>query len=338
MKTIRILDKKTEVQEINSVAPHPLQSWQWEQARQAMGTQVVRFGEYEDDVLTNVFLMTVHPLPKVPYRIGYIPRSGIPSGEALKEIAEYAKKNHLLFVKFEPCTVRSAHSERAIANLQNHLHFQRSSHQLFPDWTMTLDISASEEELMAHMKPKTRYNVRLAQKKGVTVQDMSNEEGYAIFEKLYFDTTARQKYHGHNKDYHRTVWKYMKQGIAKIIVAFYDGKPLAAYELFLFHNVLYYPYGGSSTEEKKVMAPNLIMWEAIRIGKNAGATIFDMWGATNPDFLETDPYAGFTRFKEGYNAQFTEMIGSYDLVLNPLAYNLYSIVYKLRSKYLELRA
>ena len=338
MSTVRILDSSVDMQYINSVASHPLQSYQWEQARSAMGTETIRFGEFEGEELTQVFLMTIHPLPNTPFLLGYVPRSALPSSSVLTAITDFAQKRNCIFVKFEPGVVRSPESEEVIHALQEKYHLTKSSHQLFPDWTMIMDLTPSEEDLLAQMKSKTRYNIRLAERKGVTVSDMSTEEGYAIFEKLYFETTARQKYFGHNHEYHRIVWDHMKKGIAKIIIAFYEGKPLAAYELFLFHNVLYYPYGGSSNQDKNVMAPNLIMWEAIRMGKKAGATYFDMWGATHPDFLDSDPYAGFTRFKEGYNAQFTEMIGSYDLILNPVAYQVYSILYKVRNWYLTNRA
>lgn len=321
----------------NAVAHHPLQSWQWGEARRVMGTEIVRIGIFDDaDALTNVILMTVHPLPKTPWKIGYVPRSPIPSPELTAFMQEYVTQNNIVFVKWEPDVAKTEESKGQIAALQKSFPFQRSPHQLFPDWTMELDISASEDELMQQMKSKTRYNVRLAARKGVTVSEVSTDEGFKTFSDLYFETTARQKYYGHNREYHSIVWEQLKDSLAHILIAYYEGEPLAAYELFLFNGKLYYPYGGSTARHKNVMAANLLMWEAIRFGKAHDTTIFDMWGATHPGYEGDDIYAGFTRFKEGYNAQFKEMIGSYDLITNKAVYHLYSIIHRLRSWYLGI--
>jgi peptidoglycan pentaglycine glycine transferase (the first glycine) len=83
------------------------------------------------------------------------------------------------------------------------------------------------------------------------------------------------------------------------------------------------------------MASNLLMWEAIRLGKKLGASKFDMWGSLGPNY--NDPWSGFTRFKEGYATKFTEFIGSYDLVINPLLYKIYNFIYSLREVYLKYK-
>lgn len=325
------------LEEYNNVSVHPLQTWQWGDARKQMGIEIVRFGAFESN-LKQAYLMTIHQIPHTPYKIGYIPRSVIPSKEVMKSVEEIAKEQNIIFVKWEPNEERSLKTESIINQLQKQTNLKRSSHQLFPDWTMTLDLSPSEELLLKNMKSKTRYNIKLATKKGVTVEEHSDMEGFEIFQKLYFETTKRQRYHGHNRSYHEAVWQHMKEGIAHILIARYNGQPLAAYELFLLNDTLYYPYGGSSTAHKNVMAANLIMWEAIKFGKNHGATKFDMWGATNPQFSSDDPYAGFTRFKQGYNASFVQMIGSYDQVINQTAYAIYSALYRLRHWYLTWNA
>lgn len=322
----------------NTVAQHPLQSWQWGAAREAMGTSIYRFGIYEGERLSNVFLMTTHQIPYTPFAIGYIPRSPIPHPAFLTYLQEVGKQMQIILVKFEPDQTRTAESESMIESLQAHYPFHHTTQQLFPEWTMTLDLTTSEETLLAQMKSKTRYNIRLAQRKGVTVREMSDEKGFAIFADLYFQTTKRQRYFGHNYDYHETVWKYLKDGLAHILIAWYQDQPLAAYELFRFHDTLYYPYGGSSDQHKNVMAANLIMWEAIRFGKSHGLQSFDLWGATDPSFTSTDPYAGFTRFKQGYNAQFQQMVGSYDLIIRPVAYRLYTAAYTARQWYLNRAA
>ncbi|MBI4037727.1 peptidoglycan bridge formation glycyltransferase FemA/FemB family protein, partial [Candidatus Curtissbacteria bacterium] len=112
--------------------------------------------------------------------------------------------------------------------------------------------------------------------------------------------------------------------------------PLVAWLLLNFKDTLYYPYGGSSTENKDVMASNLIAWDAIRLGKKMGLKFFDMWGALEPDANEKNPWFGFHRFKAGYGPAHVEYIGTYDLVLKPSMYNLLNVGEKLR--WLVLRA
>ncbi len=332
----QIVDTAT-AEQINAVANHPLQSWEWGEARKAMGTEIVRIGKLEGDTLIKSYLMTIHPIPMTKALIGYIPRSNIPDEELLEFLKDFAKDRQIIFVKFEPDTNKSDSAQKEIHTLQQKFNIKRSPHRLFPDWTMELDISPAEEELLQNLKQKTRYNIRLASKKGVVVKEMNTEEGFEIFSKLYFETTKRQNYYGHNKEYHRIVWDNLKHTMATILVSFYENTPLGAYELFTFKNKLYYPYGGSSEEHRNVMGPNLLMWEAIRYGKSKECAVFDMWGAASPEQSQSSAFAGFTRFKEGYNAQFVEKIGSYDFIINPGMFSLYTVSYKLRNWYLSLR-
>lgn len=323
--------------QINDVANHPLQSREWGHARARMGKTVVHFGSFDGDTLVRNFLMTIHPIPKTGYSLGYIQRSLLPNADELAFMREYGKQHKLVFIKLEPDTNADDISRAAVAALQKEFPLVRSPHQLFPDWTMELDISPTEDELMASFKQKTRYNIRLAQKKGVTVREATGNDAFTHFAKLYFATTARQKYYGHDEEYHRIVWESLSPSIASILLAEHEGTPLAAYELFRFKDTLYYPYGGSSDEKRNLMGANAIMWEAIRFGKKHGCLRFDMWGSSSPDAAENDPYGGFTRFKEGYGAKFVEKVGSWDLVVNKTFYGVYGVTHKVRSVLLRLR-
>lgn len=320
----------------NAVAPHPLQSWEWGEARKKMGIEVIRVGEFanEKDSLTNVFQLTIHPIPHTPYKIGYLPRSVWPSQETLMKLQQLAYEKKIVFIKLEPYILKQNFS---VENKRSKINITPSPHPLFPEWTLMLDISRSENELVQNMKPKTRYNIRLAEKKGVTVIELSNSEGFEIFSKLYFDTTHRQKYYGHTHEYHRIVWETLQNNIAHILIAFYEDTPLAAYELFNFNKTFYYPYGGSSEQHRNLMGANLLMWEAIKLGKKLGCEKFDMWGSLAPEYNQDNPWAGFTRFKEGYNAQFTHLAGSFDLVVNPFMYSVYNSVHQIRDLYLKLK-
>lgn len=330
--TIQKLGNDINASQYNMRVKHPLQSFEWGEARKKQGIEVARFGEFEADELRNSYQMTLHNLPKLPYRIGYIPKSTVPSTELLEYLIDFGKKEKLIFIKFEPNVIAKDSNE--ILQISN---LKESPNALFPKWTLQLGLQKAEEELLSNMKPKTRYNIRLAQKKGVIVKEMTTDEGFEIFSKLYFETTARQKYHGHDQNYHKILFEGLRNNIAHILIAFYENIPLAAFELFLFNNILYYPYGGSSLLHRNVMGANLLMWETIKFGKINNATTFDMWGSSAPDYKENDPWAGFTRLKEGYGSEFVEFVGSYDLVLNKPLYELYNKIYKLRDIFLKLK-
>lgn len=331
MKKVTIVEQTNE-QEWNKLVTHPLQSYEWGEARKAMGIKILRF-QYDN----KGYLMTLHPIPYTRYSIGYIPRSTIPTPEILKFLDDYGKQNNLIFVKIEPYDEYSKFDTANFASNLN-LNILHSPHPLFPEWTQVLNLTKSEEELLKQMKSKTRYNIRLAQKKGVVIKEQNDLDGYKVFEKLYFDTCRRQKYYGHTAIYHETIWNYLKPTISHILIAYFNETPLCAYHLFMFENRLYYVYGGSSLEHKQVMAPNLLMWETIRLAKKLGAQELDMWGSLAPQYSLNDPWAGFTRFKEGYGCTFKQMAASKDLVVNTPLYYIYNVLFRLRSVFLKIRS
>jgi len=326
---IKIIYNNLEKKSYNDFVYHPMQSWQWGKARQVMGIEVLRITDNKDN-----FQLTIHPIPHTPWKIGYLPRSVIPTKEIIEYLKEYGKKNKLIFIKIEPYEEKSKVKSQKLKVQVKNKKLVKSSNPLFPDWTQVLDITQSEEDLLKNLKPKTRYNIRLAQKKGVVVKEENNDKGFQIFNDLYFATCKRQKYYGHTTNYHQIVWNNIKNSISHILIAYYQNQPLVVYQLWYFKDKFYYVYGGSSEQHRNLMAANLLMWEAIKLGKRLGAKTFDMWGSLPPEYDQSHPWAGFTRFKESYGTKFTELVGSYDLVINPFLYRLYNFGYYLRNIYL----
>ncbi len=331
---IQIIPDDFDIETFNKVAPHPLQSWEWGEARKKMGLEVLRIGEFHDDVLKNVFQITLHRIPKTPFTIGYLPRSVFPNKDVLHFLQAEGHRKNCIFIKVEPYVRKGQPSQ------PYHPHLVKSPHPLFPKWTQMLDLTLSEEELLKKLKPKTRYNIGLAQKKGVEIREMSTDEGFNIFAGLYFDTANRQEYYGHNRQYHQIIFDSLKGKMAHILVALcrVEGKlaPLACYEVFTFNDVLYYPYGGSSVDYRNFMAPNLLMWEAILFGKKNGCKTFDMWGSLPPDYDPNDAWSGFTRFKQGYGTEFVEFVSGRDLIISQPLYKIYNLAHKLRKKVLRM--
>jgi len=194
--------------------------------------------------------------------------------------------------------------------------------------------------LMAKMQGKTRYNVRLAERKGVRVVKTVDDNSFKWFLKLLFEQTVkRQGFYAHSPEYFKTMWQSLKSsGMAQLLRAEYEGKTLAVFMVFVFNKVIYYPYGASTRNYKELMAPNLLMWEVIKLGKKLGCKTLDMWGSLGPKPNKKDDWYGFHRFKQGYGGDLVEFIGSYDLVINPKLYPIYKTADALRWKTLNATA
>lgn len=338
MNRVEIISDNFDIELWNSIAIHPMQSWEWGEAKKEIGNKVIRVGLFENDNLINVFLFTLHKLPKVNKFIGYMPMCDFATIEVLQFLSNFCKENNVVFIKMEPYINALRRTELIKNAKDSNVILQKSPHPMLFNWTMVLDLEKSEEELLNQMKQKTRYNVRLAEKKGVIANYSNDYTSFNTFVNLFFDTAKRRGYISHTRKYHEIIWKHLKDKIAHLITVSYNNTPLGAFELFSFNGTLYYPYGGTSNEHRNLMSANLLMWESIKLGKRLGAKRYDMWGANPPDPLHPDfkPYwDGFTKFKDGYGPEYVELIGCFDLVANKNLYKVYNIADKLRKIYLS---
>lgn len=326
--------KENQKNQYNKLVTHVVQSWEWGEFRKNLGLPLLRYGIFKKGKMTRAFQLTLHKIPFTTQFVGYLPKGGKPDKELSEALEQIGKEHNCAYIKVEPNILA------ATAPFNVYPAFQISPKPLFTKYNFLIDLTQSEEELLKNMHPKTRYNIRLAERKGVVVEERTDEKAFRIYLKLYFETTQRQKYLGHNEEYHRKVWETMKDaGMARILIGFYRNKPLTAWMLFNFKDTLYYPYGGSSTLHREVMSNNLVAWEAIRLGKKMGLKVFDMWGAASPDAPPSDPWFGFTDFKRKYGGKMVEYVGSYDLVFNELLYYVFTFFdrnIKLKSFLLKL--
>ena len=312
----------------DKLVTHVIQSWEWGEFRKKMGTDLVRLGEYSGNKLISAYQLTFHPVPFFKnITIGYFPKGPMPTKSMVNALADLGVQKKAAFIKIEPLQQASGQARDKLLSLG----LVESKKSLFTKYNFLLDLTKSEDQLLASMHPKTRYNIKLAQKKGVKVYDSTADSDFKTYLKLYFETTRRQKYFGHSPQYHQKVWETLKPAkMARVLIAQYQKKPLVAWMLLNFGDALYYPYGGSSLEHKEIMASNLVAWEAIRLGKRLNFKTFDMWGALPPDADKTNPWYGFHRFKEGYGGNHIEYIGTYDLVLRPRLYTALNLADKVR--------
>lgn len=317
---IQRLTNEAQRKDFNARALHPLQAWEWGEFRKDTGVKVERYGVIDENgKVAEPIQVTIHRIPKTPWTVGYMPKGYFPTQAQVEILREIGKRHNSIFIKVEPKVLASEikDSDRKLLKASGFV----SGRPLFTKYNFVLDIDKPEEELLSNMKSKTRYNLRLAERKGVRVEIDNSTETFEEYLKLTKETTERQGFYAHTEKYHRQMWNCLRtSGIAHLVRAVYQGKILTTWVLFTFNNTLYYPYGASSREHREVMASNLVMWEAIRFGKDQGCKQFDLWGALGPDPDEKDPWYGFHRFKEGYGAEHIEFMGTYDLVIQPLLY------------------
>lgn len=342
---INITEKQKK--EYNSIVNHPLQSFEWGEFRRATGVKVIRRALLKNEKIVDGFTLTLHKIPGLSSSIGYLPKGNAPTQEVLEEFERIGREQKCVYIQLEPNILRS----------QFTIHGSQlwpSFHPLFTKYTFILDLTKSEEELLKNMHPKTRYNIRLAQKKGVWVEEDNSEKGFEEYFRLSEDTIKRQGFYAHDKNYHKLLWKTLSHQTVdskrttnnRLSYHLFHAKykdetdrvhTLTSWVLFIFHDTLYYPYGASSTMFREVMASNLMAWEAIRFGKKLGLSKFDMWGALGPNPNTQDPWYGFHRFKEGYGGELVEFAGNFDLVIRPALYQVLKVADKARWAYLKLR-
>ncbi|OGD84043.1 hypothetical protein A2165_01855 [Candidatus Curtissbacteria bacterium RBG_13_40_7] len=326
--------KENEKNAYNAQVTHIIQSWEWGEFRKKTGLDLVRLGHFEGNNLLSAYQLTFHLVPLFKQTVGYFPKGPMPDAEMIKALNGLGQQKNAAFIKIEPNVLSD--KSQVISDKFKNLGLIQSKKSLFTKYNFLIDLTRSEEQLLAAMHPKTRYNIGIAQKRGVEVYESIKPEDFDVYLKLYFETTKRQKYFGHTPSYHKLVWEtLMPAKMARIVIGRYQGKPLVAWMLLNFGGTMYYPYGGSSTENKEVMASNLVCWEAIKLAKKMGLKIFDMWGALGPNAKESDPWFGFHRFKAGYGPSHVEYVGTYDLILKRSYYNLLNTADKLRWMYLR---
>lgn len=247
----------------------------------------------------------IHRLPHLPWTIAYLPRPE-KVGD-IEKIKEACRREKAVFLKIEP-----------IQEIEGLV-----SSPILPRHTIYIDLTKSEEGLLAEMHEKTRYNIRLAEKRGVKITEGENLEGFIS---LLKKTEERQSFYSHPANYYRTLWETLRrENMVYLLTA--DG--MAAIMLLRYKNFLYYAYGGSDPKYREMMASNLLHWEAIKLGKRLGCKIYDLWGSYKDKPEESDPWWGIYRFKKGFGGKEITFPPTVDVPLSPL-YPLYLLADSLR--------
>jgi lipid II:glycine glycyltransferase (peptidoglycan interpeptide bridge formation enzyme) len=300
---------------------HLLQTREWGELKSAFGWKPVRVvnGETGAQIL-------FRKLP-LGFTIGYIPKPVIGdqfvSDQFWKEIDDVCRKNRAIFCKLEPDSW-----EGNFILPPSREAFILSKHNIQPPRTIIVDIRGSDEEILARMKQKTRYNIRLAEKKGVTVRAWDDIES---FHRMMLLTGGRDGFGIHTLEYYKRVYElFHPKSLGEILVAEYEGKQLAALFVARNGNRAYFLYGASTDEERNRMPTYLLQWEAMKWAKARGCEEYDLWGVPDEDEatleanFETrhDGLWGVYRFKRGFGGalRVKRAAQAMDRVYNPLLY------------------
>ncbi|MCK4799987.1 peptidoglycan bridge formation glycyltransferase FemA/FemB family protein [Candidatus Parcubacteria bacterium] len=361
-----------------------LQSWEWGGFQEGLGRKVWRIGVTHNDLsdknktnksqIPNPKLVAMALIVKYDLPFGrsylYCPRGpvidelGIMNYESrmcgmlFSEIKKIAKDEKSLFLRFDPPVEM---------NQKYSTKLKKSSSEVQPKDTLMLDLEKSEEDLLKEMKQKTRYNIRLAERKGTKITNyelhVDNrkkfKEKFEKFWELAEETSQRDKFRSHNKNYYWEMLENLaglrsfsnisqtskkqdtcllnrrtrnKQNLqAKLYIAEYNNKVITSNIVLYFGDYCAYLHGASSNECRNVMAPYLLQWQQIIDAKKAGYKKYDFWGIKSSQSETNHSWQGITRFKKGFGGYEKNYIGAYDLVLSNIGYTIYGFMKKIRN-------
>jgi len=342
-----------------------LQSDEWMEFQESVGRKT--FHVSDENFWANI---VEHKLPIVG-KYFYIPRGPIFQNQNdnlkckifLNNLIKLARENNMGWIRID------AASEKILEIIKNFagaglapVQIMKAPHDMQPREIFVIDISKSEEELLAEMKAKTRYNIKLSQKHNVSVKAISNfqfpisneiknqdDKNFKFhideFIKLVKITSQRNKITAHSDDYYRKMLETVSPEILKLYVAEYQGKVIAANLMIFYGNTCVYLHGASDDEYRNAMAPYLLQWQAIKDAKEVGCTKYDMGGVKISNFQFpiskkiqnsirqpadkiqnfSNSWTGITKFKLGFSPETkpVEFMGSYDIILNRKKYFLY---------------
>lgn len=330
---IRVCEKKTAWDEyfLSLNRAEFLQSWEWGTFQDTVGHRPIRLQIYDNDcLLWQVQAFAYRPMPGITY--AYIPRVQEPPSFNLDMaqiwdmVYSWFLQQRYTFIRIEPaCSISSFPDAcpRVATSCRQ------------PTDTLFLHLLENEDVLLSRFHSKTRYNIRLAEKKGVVVRREKNAE---IFLALHKQTTRRDQFRSHADEYYR---KMLELPLCDQFIAYYQGVPIASNICVYSGDVYVYLHGASSNQARSVMAPYLLQWEQCLYAKKQGKTFYDFWGISpytdtghSHESFHTLSWnthhslSGVTRFKAGFGGDRLVYAQAVDVLLSPYAYRCFSFIKK----------
>jgi lipid II:glycine glycyltransferase (peptidoglycan interpeptide bridge formation enzyme) len=318
---------------------HAMQLWEWGELKSRTGWKPWRLILEEKGEIVAGATILERKLPLIGVPIFYCPRGPVvdmADSEKLKAvfqaIGELAKKQKAILLKIDPDIPKVNENLKSFLRSTGfkQVDIGKNFEGVQPKFVFRLDISFDEESLLANMHQKTRYNIRLARRKGVLIRNGTKED-LPEFYRVLKETTERDNFLVRSYSYFEDMYDILvPAGFAKLFIGEYEGKIIAGTLAFLTGEKAWYIYGASSNFHRNVMPNYLIQWEMIRWAKAQGCTLYDFRGVSG-DLSENNPLYGLYRFKKGFNGEFTEFLGEWDYVYRPFMYTFWKTAERIYS-------
>lgn len=277
-----------------------LQSKEWEAFQQAAGARTWRVEG----------VLVIARALRFGFSYLYAPRPRSMGQEFFLRIGELARRERAVFLKIDP--------REELPAVREPTHTSRA---LQPRETTIVDLNKSEQELLGDMHEKTRYNIRLAERRGVSAATGT----FDMFWKLLTQTTERDGFYAHPKEYYDKLLEVRSDDFSnELFFAEYNGVVVAAALINFYQGTATYLHGASSNEHRNVMAPHALHWRIMQEAKARGCTHYDFWGT------DAKRWPGLTRFKQGFGGTMSECPLSVDVAYRPFWYHLYALTRGLR--------
>ena len=303
-----------------------MQTWQWASIQEILGNTFWRYIVEGGGEVVGVFFVVRRDLPFGRSWL-YIPRGPVVAEKNIQNkkvwqciestVRALAKEQGAIFVRIDP-------SMSSYPNFLNN--WKPSDRQVQPQHTLLLNLSASEEDLLTNMHSKTRYNVRLAEKKGVTVRFSTALKDIDVFLSLAKEVHSRTQFRFHPPNYYRAMLAALSPNhMFEIAIAEHSGQPLAAHLMVYAGGVATYVHGASSHEKRSFMAPQYVYWKTIQRAKEKKCHTFDFYGVAPKNAQKNHSWSGITRVKEGFGGTRKSFAGARDLVMSEGMYEMFNI-------------
>ncbi len=306
---------------------HLLQSYAWGELKTRFGWQAERLALGDGpQVRCGAQVLYRRLLPGLT--IAYVPRGPVQlNGEFLDALIDAVRSKGAFALKLEPDWPRGDERERALRQAG----FRPTPDTIQPAATIRIDLTRKLDQILAGMKSKWRYNIRLAEKKGVTVR-AGTAADIPAFYALSRITSARDQFGIHPEHYYRTAFELLTAcDAARLLIAEYEGETLAAIFVAAFGHEAIYLYGASGNAHRNVMPNHALHWAAIQWAKTRGCEWYDLWGV--PEDVESDDErlpSSLYQFKQGFGGEVVHYTGAWDAVFFPAANRLYRAARRLR--------
>lgn len=323
------------------VAAHPhgsiLQTSQWARLKARFGWTAYRVWLKQDGQFVAGAQMLFRSAAMRLIRIGYIPHGPLVDWHNDEQIdvlfnqIDFAAYEHRAgLVKIEPYVWQDALPPGRWDSISATHELVTDTDTIQPPRTVVIDLQGSEDDILARMKSKTRYNIRLAARKEVTVREGTLED-LPIFYNLMLETGERGEFGIHAPEYYSAAYELFAPESAALLIAEYNAQPLAAIMVFAHGEQASYLYGASSNVERQRMPTYALQWAAMQWARARDCTFYDMWGVPDeePDTLEaqfqehSDGLWSVYRAKRGYGGDVKRTIGCADRIYNNRTYRLY---------------